>query len=466
MENEHSIPSCVYMALKGAGYSYDSSMQKEVLAWWGWYTASDGWYDYTVVIDNRRYRVERQTLYPARRVCREWASSILDDDGTTFTVAEDKETQEILDRWIGETGFIPTAQRCLERAFATGTGALALWFDVTEEDVDIRARRYDARMILPLTWDDDGVTECAFCTKAQVRGLGRVDQLQMHVIEDGSYHIKTKLFKDGNEVASEAILDDFDTRADRPTFAILKPALDNVYADGTYMGQSVFADAVDAIKGVDNAYDSMQREIDATKVKIFMSDDLFDVRDVDGQIAPVPMSPDNMVIRKTATNGMKEMFEVFSPDIRMDPLVAALNVALAVLGDLTGFGANYLRFDKDGGMKTAREVSSDNSAFARNIKKHENQLKPQLEGLLGCMLDCMAIHNGATPRHAMVTVDFDDSIISDTEAEKNMMMAEVGAGVTPAYEYRMRFKGEDEQTARAKIADAAGSAVDVLELSE
>ena len=467
MQNQYAIPNCVYTAIKDAGYECDKSMQATVLDWWAWYTAADSWYDNETVIDGRRYKAKRHTLHPARRVCREWASAILDDDGTRFTVngsAEGEaqvsnEQQDALDQWVSETRFVPTAQRCLERAFGTGTGALALWFDVKQETVDIRARRYDARMILPLSWDDDGITECAFCTQAQVQGKGRVQQLQMHIIgDDGNYHIITKLFKDDKPVIDDSILDDFNTQTDRPTFAILKPAIDNVYADSTYMGQSVFADAIDGIKGVDNAYDSMEREIDATKVKVFMSDDLFDVRyDESGQPVPVPMSPENMVIRKIATNGSKEMIEVFSPDIRIDPLVTALNIALAELGDLTGFGANYFRFDKDGGMKTAREVSSDNSAFARNIAKHENDLKPQLENLLGCLLDCMAIHNGGTPKGAMVTVDFDDSIISDTEAEKNMFMAEIGAGVRAPWEYRKHFLGEDDTKAQASIAMINGT---------
>lgn len=457
MQNEKSIPESVFKAIKAEGYEYDDSMQSIVLDWWSWYTATDDWHDQTIIQDKRRYTIKRQTLHPARRVCREWASAILDDDGTTFTVNEGGD-QEALDNWITKSRFIPTAQRCLERAFATGTGALALWFDLKEDEKVIRARRYDARMILPLAWDDDGITECAFYTQAQIPKHGRVQQLQMHVIEDGKYHIITKLFKNGKPIEVESILDDYDTQTDRPTFAIIKPALDNVYCDSTYLGQSVFADAIDSVKGVDNAYDSMQREIDATKVKIFMSDSLFDVREDDkGDLQPIPMNPDNLVIRKTASNGMNEMLEVFSPDIRIDPLVTALNVALAELGDNTGFGANYLRFDKDGGMKTAKEVSSDNSAFARNIKKHENDLKPQLENLLGVVLDCMG-----DAKDNKVTVDFDDSIISDTEAEKNMMMAEVGAGVAPAYEYRMKFRGEDEAEARQMIAEASGSINDAL----
>lgn len=458
MDNAYQIPDAIIKAIKEDGYEPDTSMSAIVAKWWSWYTALHDWYDRIEVVDNRRFKVKRHTLHPARRICREWATTILDDDGTRFTA---ETAQDVLDDWITTTKFIPNAQRCLERAFASGTGAMALWFDVGDEKTTVKARRHDARMVLPLSWDDDGITECAFCTRAQIKGK-RYDQLQMHVLEDGSYHIKTRLFERGKEVFLEGIIDDFPTDSSRPPFAIFKPALDNVYVDGTYLGQSIFADAIDAIKGVDNAYDSMQREIDATKVKVFMSDDLFDVVEENGKAVPIPMSPENTVIRKTASNGLNQMYEVFSPQIRIDPLISALNVSLAEIGDLTGFGANYFRFNKDGSVKTAREVSSDNSAFARNIKRHENDLKPQLEGLLGCVLDHLT---GLTD--SKVVVDFDDSVISDTESEKNMMMAEVGAGVAPPYEYRMQFRGEDEETARRMVSEATGGIDDsFLELTE
>lgn len=59
-----------------------------------------------------------------------------------------------------------------------GTGAWALWVDVGKRAVKVRY--YDARMVVPLTWDDEGVTECAFVTRVFYRGRA-VDQLQMHM---------------------------------------------------------------------------------------------------------------------------------------------------------------------------------------------------------------------------------------------------------------------------------------------
>ena len=52
---------------------------------------------------------------------------------------------------------------------------------------------------------------------------------------------------------------------------------------------------------------------------------------------------------------------------------------------------------------------------------------------------------------------FDDSIITDTTAEKRQDMDEVAAGLMQGWEYRAKWYGEDEAAARRRGA-AAGSA--------
>ena len=458
--NEQGMPSCVLNALKGMGFTPDTTMQPFVSEWWSWFTATNEWYDHSEDIDGHRFSVHRLTLHPARRVCEEWSSIILDDDGTKLGT-DDEAVTDLLEQWAAETCFVSIAQRCLGRAFGVGTGALALWFDVQADGTcDIRARSYDARMILPLSWDDDKVSECAFVTRAYVDGK-EVTQVQAHVLDEmsGTYHVVTRMFEAGGdkEVRSDAIIPDFDTGSDRPTFAILRPAIDNVRAEGTYFGQALIADAVDAIKGVDSAYDSLLREIDATKVKIFMSDELFDMQTdpSTGKMRPVPMSPENTVIRKVSDAGISHMYEVYSPAIRSAQIIDALNAALSQMGSLTGFGPDYFRFDKSGGLRTATEVASDNSVLMRNIRKHENELRPQLESILSALLACQAQLNPSTwhvPEGCSTHVDFDDSIIQDTASEKAQMQAEVAAGIVPAWMYLMRFYAMDEDEAKATSA--------------
>ena len=60
------------------------------------------------------------------------------------------------------------------------------------------------------------------------------------------------------------------------------------------------------------------------------------------------------------------------------------------------------------------------------------------------------------PQFGEVRVQFDDSIIQDTAAEKEQDMREVGVTMG-AWEYRMRWYGEEESIARARAAEIGTS---------
>lgn len=466
-DSEYSVPSCVMEAVRKAGWHPDTSMGPRISEWWAWFTATAAWYDGVEIVDGKPVHVSRRSLHPARRVCREWASAILDDDtrfsvsapdmadddGSPETTEADASTTGVagyLRAWMDATGFLTTAQRAMERAFALGTGALALWFDECDEVTVIRARRYDARQVIPLTWDDGGVSECAFCTTAMVAGR-IVDQLQMHVVDPdtGTYHIVTRVFSKGVEVHLDGLVDDMDTGSPLPTFCIIEPNIDNTYVDMSPFGQSVFADAEDAIRTVDECFDSFSRELRDTKVKTFMSDELFKV---DSKGNPIPMDQDASVVRIVQGTDVSSMISTFAPTIRTEQILPALDMALAQLGDQTGFGAQYFRYDPSGGVKTAYEVSSDNSALARTIAKHEATLRPALCGILEALLACESALNGLpVPDGCVVTVDFDDSIIQDTASEKATALSEVAAGIMSVSEYRQRFYGESSEEAAAHV---------------
>ena len=455
MAQGYAPPQAVTDALAGMGARPDTSMAAHIGMWWGWYTSTADFYDQTVVVgDGKVMRRHRLTIHPARRVCREWASLLLNDE-TTIS-ASSPEADGMLREWLRATGLVQRGQGMLERAFALGTGAWALSFDVGDDATSVGLRRYDARQVLPLAWDDDACRECAFCSAVRVRGA-RYDQLQAHVLdrETGTYHVLTRLFDaDGSEADAEALgmIADYDSDTPLPTFALVRPAIDNVYSDGSSMGQSVFADATSAIQAVDNAFDSIVREIDATKVKTFVSDQLFGVGsyvDASGAArrAVRVASPDDSIIRVSAQD--PDLVSTFAPEIRIAPLREALDVALGELGDLTGLGSQYLSTSKAGGLKTATEVAADNSALMRNAAKHGHLLSAAISGICEAALSCMGHEDEA------VSVDLDDSIVADTASDKAQMLSEVSAGLVPGWMYLQRFYGLNEDEARERAREAA-----------
>lgn len=457
--NEYFVPNYIVSEIQAMGYGVHTAMTSHIQTWFDWYTGATPFYDDEFITQEGGNGTRRRlSIRPARRVCREWASLIL-NDGTLVT-CDDASADKWLQQFIEEQAFVSSGQAFIEKSMALGTGAWALWFDVREERTTIKVRRYDARMVLPLSWDEDGVTECAFASTSTVRGK-RADQLAMHVLdpETGTYHIVTKLWIEGVKVDDpEALgcLEDFDTEIPRKTFGIVRPGIENTVVDTSPYGMSVFADAIDAIKATDLAFDAVFQEVDLTEVKVFLADELIDVRDEKGKFIPVAKGPRGRMFRKLFGESGSDLYEVFSPQIRVDPLKQALNVALSELGDLTGFGQNYFVLDKSGGLKTATEVSSDNSALMRNIKKHEHCVGQAIKDVLMAAVLCAGAHCGASIGNpGTIMVNFDDSIITDTQADKNMALAEIAALGVPRLkvEYLVKYFGMSEEDALNAIPD-------------
>lgn len=488
-DDEYWVPEHVRAYLKGLGFTLPlEDMEPHIRAWDRWMRALGDFYDYRDTDGvGRVYEVHRRSIHPAMRVCREWGSLLLND--RTQVACDEQRCTDWLAAWMARTGFLASAQECVVRAFGLGTGAWALWVDAGAGEV--RVRRYDARMVVPLTWDEECVTECAFVTRAFWRGQA-VDQVQLHLrgsaggtffspneklerasgaarpsrpgsspLEngetEGTYRIVTACFdRDGNRVEPEGVCPVYDTGSAWPTFSLVKPAIDNTRVDMSPYGQSVFADAVDAIQAVDLCYDAMMSEIDNGKMRVFLSDVMFDVeRDGKGSRVSIPFGrQDCTVFRKVMST--EDTIQEFAPALRTEAQVRALRTALQMLGDLCGFGIDYFDFDKAGYVKTATEVSADNSALMRNIRRHEHALEGAVAGICRALLATERRLGAALPDEGAVRVTFDDSIITDTTAEKRQDMDEVAAGLMEAWEYRAKWYGEDEATARGRARRPVG----------
>lgn len=472
MTDEYWVPEHVRAWLRSLGFSLPlEDMEPHIRAWDSWMRALGDFYDYLDTDGaGRVYEVHRRSIHPAMRVCREWGSLLLNDK--TQVACDDQACTDWLSAWMARTGFLAAAQECVVRAFGLGTGAWALWVDAGAGEV--RVRRYDARMVVPLTWDEEGVSECAFVTRAFWRGRA-VDQVQLHLKgagceifspsgtegadvapagfsrpEEGNetYRIVTACFdRDGNRIEPEGVCPVYDTGSVWPTFALVKPAIDNTRVDMSPYGQSVFADAVDAIQAVDLCYDAMMGEIDNGKMRVFLSDVMFDVeRGGDGGRVSIPFGrKDCTVFRKVMST--EDTIHEFAPALRTEAQARAFRVALQTLGDLCGFGINYFDLENVGYVKTATEVSADNSALMRNIRRHEHALEGAIAGICRALLAVERRLGMELPDEGLVRVTFDDSIITDTTAEKRQDMDEVAAGLMAGWEYRAKWYGEDEETA-------------------
>lgn len=192
----------------------------------------------------------------------------------------------------------------------------------------------------------------------------------------------------GNVCRVPKVAEEVATGSVWPTFGIVRPAVPNTRVGCSPYGQSVFADAVDAIQSVDLAFDALINEIDAGKMRVFLSDVMFDAeRDEKGRRVSIPFGKgDCTVFRKVMST--EDTIAEFAPALRTEAQSRTLRLALQVLGDLCGLGINYFDFDNVGYVKTATEVSCDNSALMRNIRKNENAMQGAICDVSRALLAC------------------------------------------------------------------------------
>ena len=58
---------------------------------------------------------------------------------------------------------------------------------------------------------------------------------------------------------------------------------------------------------------------------------------------------------------------------------------------------------------------------------------------------------------ARITIQFDDTMFADEEAERMRFMQEIAAGIRQKWEYRVKYDGEDEETARKMTGETAAA---------
>ena len=68
-------------------------------------------------------------------------------------------------------------------------------------------------------------------------------------------------------------------------------------------------------------------------------------------------------------------------------------------------------------------------------------------------VNALAFYNGSYMSGVEFICDFNDSILTDEESERQQDRQDVSMGVMSALEYRMKWYNEDEETARSKLPE-------------
>lgn len=417
-----------------------------IVRWQRWYRGYvRDFHDYRQYNGRSRVHRRRKTLGMAKTVSEDWACLALNEK-VDITTDDQNVTDAVWDV-LNQNQFRTRGNQLLEQTFAMGTGAFVEHMDGD----DIKIDYVRAGMIYPLSWDNGKIIQCAFASERK-RGKKTFVYLNIHRFEGGEYIIENRMFQRNGENLTEVDLDDdveeeVHTRSAVPRFQIIKPNVVNNLDPDSPMGISIFANAIDQLQCIDLIYDSYCNEFRLGKKRILvpMSYATMQLQDT-GAVTPVFDDNDTEFYAIPELDGNNKL-EEFNMSLRHEAHEAGLQTALNTLSLKVGMGKDRYIFSNGSGAKTATEVVSEKSDLYQSLRKHELLLEAALKDLVLAICDMRSLGEHE------ITIDFDDSIIEDTAAQREIDRQDVRDGLLAPYEYRMRWRGEDEETAKMRVSE-------------
>lgn len=430
-----------YLEKQGYCPAADDTVQY-IDKWLSWYEGYvKDFHHYTVYNGIEFVGKDRFALGMAKTISEDWANLLLNEKVKIYTgTGFDTELESVFDY----NNFRVKGNQLVELAFALGTGAFVEYQDASGEVVIDFIR---AGMIYPLNWDNGYVNECAFGSLREKDGKKQY-YIQIHRIENNIYIIENHIVdaESGSDLElDEGMLDEVNTGISIPLFQIITPNIVNNIDLDSPMGISVFGNAIPQLKGCDIVYDSYINEFDLGKKRIMVPLSMAKVEMTKGGAMQPVFDKNDTVFY--AIPGQREgdgKPDTFDPQIRAADHDLGLNKALDMLSFKCGMGTGRYRFE-NGGLKTATEVISDKSDLYQSKKKHETVLKSAITG----MVKAVAQLKGQQIEE--VSIDFDDSIIEDSNATIDKNIKLVGAELRSKLKAIMEINKCTEKEAQKEL---------------
>ena len=464
-----------YFQRKGID-TLDASFYRKIEEWRSWYNANvRNFSAYRVYSGRGTYkRCRRKTMGMAKKLSEDIADLLL-NERVKITLS-DEDTGEFVRQVLDDNQFLVLGNDYQERKAYTGTVAYVPYLYDTEVAADgtilsgrIGIDYVSAGNIYPVSWNNGRVTECVFTYPKTVNRKKYV-QVQYHKLQQDKYVIENTVLEcisgsqEGKELtpAEWKQLRPFETLAPRtetgssePQFVIDRlNIVNNADEDESNpMGVAIFANSIDVLKKLDIEYDSYSNEFDLGRKRIFVAPEL--LHNTDGSPAFDPEDTVFYSLPEDYGDGReKEMIHEINMEIRAEAHEKAINDDLNYLSLKCGFGTERYRFE-GGNVKTATEVISENSDMYRMLKKHEIILEDVLRRLVRIIIRLGVVLGQQLSEESEITIDFDDSIIEDKQAERTADRQDVSMGAMPLWEYRMKWYAETEEQAKAAVQQPA-----------
>ena len=240
-------------------------------------------------------------------------------------------------------------------------------------------------------------------------------------------------------------------------FGWYKVAAANTVDADCALGASVFAKAVDVAKEIDLQYSRLLWEFEGGELAVDVDPTaLYEKTDGKGHALPRL----NERLFRAVDTGADSTYEVFAPNLRDASLVNGLNQLLIRFEDLCGLSRGTFS-DANVDARTATELKIVKQRSYATVADNQKALERCLRDVLRAMDVYATLYGLAPAGEWAASFEWDDSILTDVDAQLQQRLLLVNSGIMSKAELRQWYLGETEAQAEAAVAKIQGEGAKV-----
>lgn len=329
--------------------------------------------------------------------------------------------------------------------------------------------------VYPLAFDDDGNLSDVIIPDVFRDGKTIYTRLERHTVKGKDVEITQRAFKSTMEdnLGVEISLQDVERWAslqeqatvknsEGPLFGWYKVATANSIDIDSPLGASVYAKAISLIEQADIQYSRLLWEYKGTELAIDVDPTALRPRRAEGGGVEMPKLNKRLFRAVDIDKGDRDLYEVFSPNIRDTSLINGLNQLLIRIEDLTGLSRGTLS-DANVEARTATEMKIIKQRSFTTISDNQVALERCLKEVVRVMDKYATTYNLAPEGEYDVSFEWDDSILTDTDAQMQERLMMLNAGIISKAEFREWYFGETKAQAKAAIESITQESADAMQ---
>lgn len=423
------MKDCAKDYLKKLGYAVNEEALSVI-------NMCENWYASRVIDDfhkrknlnNQEYELNRLNM--AKRCCSDDANLC---EIISVSPEKKKTSEEFIAKLFTSNNFNVRYREQLEKVSATGTAGAYIYLKnatylkakdgkITVTGGKIRINYVDADCIIPLTIENEQITECAFCATNKVKGKEKTTLVIFTKAAEGErelYKAETAVFNDqGIKVDEECSMLQL---GEVKPFAIIRNAEVNNLDSMEGYGLPKVYNAIPVFKIVDLCFNVLFSDLDKAEKIVLINELLCEVKNTDGTPMLTPQQKKIFVLLGERLPEQDALIKEYNPEIRIEQITKAFELALSLLSLTFGYGTKKYTFE-NGKMTTATEYIGTKQDSMQELNKQRQQARDYISDIVHA---AEWFSNQFSKTKFDVTealsVEFDDSYVEDKQSKLQMM---------------------------------------------